>query len=183
MEKQALHKIIDCPLIETERLLLRLFEAADLDTAYIIFNDADVQKYLSAKNKRSREKMEVLLNKSVNYWQTRGFGMLCVADKTTNKMIGYCGFQTFDGTSNIEIGFGFLKDCWGKGIATEAAKACLKFAFENLSLEKIYAATVSENIASQKVLEKINMKYDEKTIHYEMDLLLFSISRSEFLLQ
>ena len=61
MEKQALHKIIDCPLIETERLTLRLFEAADLDTAYKLFNDADVQKFLSARNKRSREQMEVLI--------------------------------------------------------------------------------------------------------------------------
>ena len=114
MEKQALHKIIDCPLIETERLSLRLFRAADLDTAYKLFNNADVQKYLSARNKRSREQMEVLLNNSVNYWKTRGYGILCVADRTTNEMIGYCGFQCFDGTPDIEIGFGFLKEFWEK---------------------------------------------------------------------
>ena len=181
MEKQGLHKIIDCPLIETERLLLRLFEAADLDTAYKLFNDADVQKYLSIRNRRSRQQMEVLITKSINYWKTRGFGMLCVADKTTNEMIGYCGFQTFDGTPDIEIVFGYLKEYWGNGIATEAAIACLRFGFENLPFEKVYAATVPENKASQKVLEKIKMKYDEKTVHYEMNLLLFAITRSEFL--
>ena len=61
------------------------------------------------RNRRSREQMEVLLNNSVNHWKTRGFGMLCVADRTTDEMIGYCGFQTFDGTPEIEIVFGYLK--------------------------------------------------------------------------
>ena len=57
----------------------------------------------------------------------------------------------------------------------------MKFGFENLPFDKIYAATAPENKASQKVLEKIKMKYDEKTVHYDMNLLLYSISRSEFL--
>lgn len=181
MEKQATHKIIDCPLIETDRLLLRLFEAADLETAYKLFNDAEVQKYLSEKNRRTREGLKVLLNNSVKYWKTRGYAMLCVADKTTDEMIGYCGFQCFDGTSDIEIVFGYRKEFWGQGIATEAARACLRFGYENLPFDKIYAATVPENTASQKVLKKIRMKYDEKTVHYEMNLLLFSVTRNEFL--
>lgn len=182
MEKQASHKIIDRPRIETERLSLRLFEATDLNAAFILFNDADVQKYLSATNKRTREQLEVLMNNSINYWRTRGFGMLCVADKTTNEMFGYCGFQYFDKTPDIEIVFGYLKEYWGKGIATEAARACLKFGFEKLSFEKVFAATVPENTASRSVLEKINMKYDEITVHYNLNLLLFSITRNEFLL-
>ena len=181
MENHALKKICETPIIQTKRLVLRTFEAGDLDTAYILFNDAEVQKYLSKRNKRNRQQLEVLLEKSLNYWQTRGFGMFCVAEKLSGDMIGYCGFQYFDKTTDIEIVFGYLKEFWGQGFATEAARACLKFGFEKLEFERVLAATVPENTASRFVLEKLHMKCEENSVHYDMNLLSFSISREDFL--
>ena len=181
MNKQALKKICDDPAVQTERLVLRKFTAEDLDAAYILFNDDEVQKYLSQKNRRNREQLEVLLAKSINYWEKRGFGLFCVTEKNVGKMIGYCGFQYFDNTTDIEIIFGYLKEFWGKGFATEAAKGCLKFGFEKLEFEKVLAATVPENVASRVVLEKLHMKCEENSVHYDMNLLIFSISSADFL--
>ncbi|MDQ3130337.1 MAG: GNAT family N-acetyltransferase [Acidobacteriota bacterium] len=114
------------PIIETERLILRMFEADDFDAAYLLFSDTDVQKYLSPANRRTPEQMRVTLEKLATRWLERGFGIWCVCDKNSGGVIGYSGFQYFEKSSEVEILFGYLKEFWGNGYATEAARACLR---------------------------------------------------------
>jgi [ribosomal protein S5]-alanine N-acetyltransferase len=168
------------PVIETERLWLRMFEPDDLDTAFLLFNDTDVQKYLSPKNKRTREQLETIFEKSRKYWKERGFAIWCVARKDDGKMIGYCGFQYFDKTADVEIVFAFMKQQWGKGFAAESAAASLQYGFEKLLLDKIFAVTDPQNTASRHVLEKLGMNYREKHPHYEMNTVTYSISQETF---
>lgn len=168
------------PLIETERLLLRMFRAEDLDTVYHLFSDADVQKHLSVENKRTREQLKVTLKNLVSRWDERGFGVWCVTEKKTDEIVGYCGFQYFDDMPEVEIIFAFLKNFWGKGFATEAAKACLRYWFEELTSDEMFAATSPKNFASLRVLEKIGMSYVGQSAHYRMELVTYSTSRSKY---
>jgi ribosomal-protein-alanine N-acetyltransferase len=168
------------PVIETERLLLRMFRAEDLDAVYHLFSDADVQKYLSVENKRTREQLKVTLKNLVNRWDERGFGVWCVTEKKSAEVIGYCGFQYFENKPEVEIMFAFLKGFWGKGFATEAANASLRFWFEELTLEKMFAATSPGNTASRRVLDKIGMRFVEPSNHYRMELVTYSTSRNEY---
>lgn len=168
------------PLIETERLRLRMFEARDFDSAWRLFNDEQVQKYLAPENRRTREHLKITLRNAVEYWKQRGFGLWCVGEKKPDTMRGYCGFQYLDETPLIEIVFAFHKSAWGKGFATEAARAALRFGFEDLQLEKVSAATHLENTASRRVLEKIGMTFEKTTTHYGIETTTFSISRRNF---
>lgn len=177
MKSQAVEKQFGYPVIETDRLLLRMFDEKDLEAAYRLFNDSDVQKYLSPKNRRTREQLCVLLKNVVRYWSGKGFGLWCVTEKHIGEMIGYCGFQNFENTENVEIVFGYLKEHWGKGVATEALKACLDYGIETLSFEKIFAVTNPENIGSIRVLEKSGMSFLERDLHYEMETVIYSISK------
>ena len=180
METRILKEEPVYPIIETERLLLRMFRAEDLDAVYHLFSDADVQKYLSVDNKRTREQLKITLKNLVSRWDERGFGLWCVTEKETDDIIGYCGFQYFDNLPDVEMVFAFLKKTWGNGFATEAAKACLRFWFEELTLAEIVAAASPENIASLRVLEKIGMRYLEKSARYRMELTSYSISRNSY---
>lgn len=180
MKEQSLSILKNAPVVETERLFLRLFEDGDLDAAYNLFSDSEVQKYLSPKNRRTREQLKISLKKFAGHWAERGFGMLCVTKKEKDEMIGYCGFQYFDGTEDVEIMFAVRKEDWQKGFATEAAKECLKFGFEKLNFDKVYAATDPQNLASKAVIKKLGMNYDEITNHYEMKLAVFSVTREAF---
>jgi len=110
MESPSYITKFEFPTIETERLLLRMFEARDLDSAFRLFNDDDVQKYLSPENKRTRKRLKITLEKLRLRWEERGFGIWCVCEKPSKKMIGYCGFQYLDKTRNIEIVFAYLKE-------------------------------------------------------------------------
>ena len=168
------------PLIETERLRLRMFEARDLDSAWRLFNDPEVQKYLSPENRRTRQQLKIILRNSVEYWKHRGFALWCVEEKSRNSMCGYCGFQYLDTTSAVEIVFAFDKNFWGKGFATEAANAALKFGFEQLKLEKIFAATHPENTSSRRVLEKIGMVFEERATYYGIETATYSIANGNF---
>jgi ribosomal-protein-alanine N-acetyltransferase len=168
------------PTIGTERLLLRMFEERDLDSAFRLFNDNDVQKYLSPENKRTRKRLKVTFEKLRLRWEERGFGIWCVCEKSSRQMIGYCGFQYLDKTRTIEIVFAYLKEHWNKGFATEAANACLGFGFERLEIERIYAVIHPENTASQRVLKKIGMSFDRASEHYQMNLTTYTIAREEY---
>lgn len=180
MEVDVLRNSLNSPIIRTERLSLRLFEDKDLDDVYKLFTDPEIQKYLSPKNRRTREQLEVSLKKFANHWNERGFGILCVTKKESDEMLGYCGFQFFDETNEVEILFCTRREDWNKGFATEAAKGCIKYGFEILNFDKIYAATDPQNLASQIVLKKLGMHYDEVSEHYEMKLAVFSITREVF---
>ena len=95
-------------------------------------------------------------------------------------MIGYSGFQYLDNTPQLEVLFGFLKDYWGHGFATEAANACLRFGFEELRCSKVYAVTHPENRASRCILEKVGMAFDKKSEHYRIDSITYKVSRDEY---
>ena len=180
MESPSYITKFEFPTIETERLLLRMFEDRDLDSAFRLFNDKDVQKYLSPDNKRTHKQLQTTFERLRLRWEERGFGIWCVCEKTSQKMIGYCGFQYLDKTGNVEIVFAYLKEHWKKGFATEAANACLRFGFKKLKTEKIYAVIHPENTASHRVLKKIGMSFDRATGHYRMNLTAYTIARDEY---
>ena len=180
MESQTTDEQFHFPLIETERLTLRMLTADDLDAAYVLFNDGDVQKYLSPANRRTRQQLKVTLENLALRWKERGFGIWGVCENGNKKMIGYSGFQYLDKTPQVEILFGFLKEYWGNGFATEAANACLRFGFEEVRFKKVCAATHPENLASRCVLEKTGMTFDKKSEYYRMDSITFIVSCEEY---
>jgi ribosomal-protein-alanine N-acetyltransferase len=166
--------------LKTSAFILKRAKANDLDVAFVLFNDGDVQKYLSPANRRTREQLKVTLENFTLRWKERGFGIWCVCEKGSKKMIGYSGFQYLDKTPQVEILFGFLKDYWGRGFATEAANACLRFGFEEVQFEKVCAATHREDPASRWVFEKLGMAFDKKSEHYKIDSITFTVSRDEY---
>ena len=163
------------PEIETERLCLRAFTPDDLDELFTVFGDAEVMRYISGGKPRSREDTKKGLLSSLAGWQRRGFGLWAVVVKESKKMIGYCGLIFLDDTPEIEVAYGLARAYWGKGYATEAALASLRFGFDELKLKRIVAVVNPENIPSQRVLEKLGMTYMKMAHHYEADLMCYEM--------
>ncbi|HUQ34543.1 MAG TPA: GNAT family N-acetyltransferase [Pyrinomonadaceae bacterium] len=168
------------PEVETERLRLRAFTPEDLNDLHLIFGDPQVMKYISGGTPRSREETEIGMGRTIEGWQRRGFGFWAVTSKDDDKLIGYCGLILLENTTEIEVAYGFKRSQWGKGFATEAARACLRFGFEELKLERIVAVVNHGNVASQRVLEKLSMTYRREVHHYGADLMYYDISSADY---
>jgi len=167
-------------MIETPRLILRPFTSYDLDAFASMNADADVMRYIGDGNPQSRAQTQMRLNAILDHWSQHGFGLCAVVDKATREFAGFCGLQYLDNTSEIEIGYRLARKFWGIGVATEAAGASLRHAFEVLGLERIVAVVQPENVASQMVVQKIGLKYVKDARFYNSDVEYYAITRQEF---
>lgn len=143
-------------ILETERLILRTWALADAPELFEICRNARVMKYLGAgKPYETIEQAEEFLRWAEDYEQRNGFCRWAILLKENREIIGSCGFARPHGTEEIELGYLLDEKFWGKGFATEAAAACLRYGFEQLKFSEAIAITDLENTASHKVLEKI----------------------------
>ena len=114
-----------------------------------------------------------LINRINNSFDTNGFGLFAVEQLATNEFIGFTGFaqpsfETFF-TPCIEIGWRYNRKSWGRGFATEAAKACVRYAFEILGINKIVSFTSATNKKSENVMQRIGMHYITNFDHPKID--------------
>jgi ribosomal-protein-alanine N-acetyltransferase len=167
--------------IETSRLLLRTFTTDDLDDLSLIFGDPDVVRHVGSGMPVHREETEYALRGIIRHWKRHGFGRWAAVYKPTGKLIGYGGLRSFQGSP--ELVYLLAKPYWGIGLATEIAKASLKYGFEELQFERIIAMAKMANAASQRVLEKIGMTFDRTAIICEMEVVCYSLSRAVYLSQ
>lgn len=143
-------------ILETGRLILREWTLDDAQEMFEICRDAEVMRYIGAgKPYETLDEAEKFLHWAVAYQKENGFCRWAVVEKSSGKIIGSCGFAYTHGMPEPELGYLFGRDVWGKGFATEAAKASLDYGFEKLGFREIIAITDLENTASQRVLEKI----------------------------
>jgi ribosomal-protein-alanine N-acetyltransferase len=164
--------------IETERLLLRMFRPDDLDELATLFSDPDVVRYVGDGKPVSREESERALESIIKHWQTHGFGRWAVIDKQTQKFIGFGGLRSLFGTP--EVVYHFATAHWGKGFATELARAALRFGFEDRGFDRIVAITKPLNKASIHVMEKLGMQFEVNTSYYDIEVVQYQITRDQF---
>ena len=90
-------------------------------------------------------------------YQEFGYGRFAVELKETGEVIGFCGIKYLKEIDLPEVGYRYLKEYWGRGIGTEAARACVEFARQDLNINKLIALIIPENTASIRVAEKLGM--------------------------
>ena len=146
-------------VIETQRLLLREFTIDDAKLIYDLNSIPEVVQYTGdpiISLEKAREKLEKsILPQYVLY----NHGRWAVFVKDRVEFIGWCGLKTRPERNEIDLGYRFKPCSWGKGYATEAADACLKYGFETLKHDRIVGRAMPSNVGSLRVLEKIGMQY------------------------
>ena len=154
-------------ILETERLYLREMEQSDFESLCKILKDEETMyAYEGAFNDAE---VQEWLDRQISRYQKYGFGLQAVVLKETDEMIGQCGLtmQPWKEKELLEIGYLFQRLYWHKGYATEAAKACKKYAFEVLNADEVCSIIRDTNVASQKVAVRNSMIVtDSWTKHY-----------------
>ena len=154
-------------ILETQRLYLREMTLSDFDSLCKILQDEQTMyAYEGAfSDIQSRE----WLDKQLFRYQQWGFGLWAVVLKESDQMIGQCGLtmQPWKEKELLEVGYLFQRQYWHRGYATEAAKACIDYAFRVLNASEVYSMIRDINIASQKVALRNGMTLvDSWTKHY-----------------
>jgi RimJ/RimL family protein N-acetyltransferase len=144
---------MDGPVLETERLSLRPPALEDFDAWAAFAADEEVMRTLGGVQPRPvawRGLMGV-----AGSWALQGFGMFSVFERGSGRWLGRVGPLWQVGWPGYEIGWGLVRDAWGKGIATEAASACMDFAVDKLGWTEIVHCIESNNAASQNVAKRL----------------------------
>ncbi len=146
--------------METDRLLLRRWTSSDLKPFVDMSADPEVMKYFP--NLLTPEESRAFVERLEEKFERQGFGFWAAELKATQSFVGFVGLNTpdfeADFTPCVEIGWRLAKEYWGFGYATEAASACLNFAFTKAQLPEILSWTTRENYPSRKVMERIGMQ-------------------------
>ena len=137
-------------------------------------------RYIGDGKPQSREQTVIRLNAVLDHWKQHGFGLFTAVEKTSGDFVGFCGLKYLDTSSEIEVGYRLAKKFWRRGLATEAARASLRYGFETLGLDRIVAVVQPENGASCRVIEKIGLRYEKDARFYDTDVKYFAITREEY---
>ncbi|TGE14083.1 GNAT family N-acetyltransferase [Hymenobacter elongatus] len=151
---------------ETERLLLREILPTDADGLFALNSDPEVLRYLGAEPIRTIEESRAQVDFIRQQYLANGIGRWAVVEKQTNAFIGWSGLKLVAGPTNghsnyHDLGYRFVRQYWGRGYATEAAHAALRYGFDTLRLPAIYAVADVENTASNQVLQKVGLQFIE----------------------
>ena len=168
--------------LETKRLYLRELTEDDYEPLYAVLADSDIMKHYPYTFDEKR--VRGWIAKNIERYRVFGFGLWAVVLKETGEMIGDCGvtMQNIDGFIKPEIGYHIRKDFQRRGFATEAAKACRDWVFENTPFGVVYSYMKKDNAPSSAVARAIGMrKVDEYTDDEGEITEVYAISRKDWL--
>lgn len=164
-------------IIETERLLLRLFEPGEGHLIYTLNEDPEVTRYTGDPVRDIEHANEVLEQVILPQYALYNHGRWAVHTKPGLEFIGWCGLKYRPERDEIDLGYRFIKSAWGNGYATEAAYASIKYGFEKLGIRRIVGRAMPDNLASIKVLEKCGMKFVGEEIVDEHPAMTYEVER------
>lgn len=141
-----------------------------------IHTDPDVTRFTTRTHLTRMEAWRHLAM-LLGHWVLRGYGMWGVEELETGRLVGRVGFHNPDGWPAFELGWTIGKNWWGKGYATEAAKACLDHAFNHMGREHVISLIDPENLSSIRVAERIGEKLEGEADVAGHNLLIYGISR------
>lgn len=149
------------PVIETERLILRKMKADDASDMYEYARDPEVTRFLTwnphPDARYTRDYLEYLGSR----YRVGDFFDWAITLRENGKMIGTCGFTSFDFANNAgEVGYVLNPQYRGQGLVPEALRAVMNFGFDTLKLHRTEAKFIEGNDASLRVMEKVGMKFE-----------------------
>ena len=166
--------------IETERLLLRPAAPDDARELHELLSDPATFEYINSGPLASIADTRREIDRRVAQQEEHGFSLWVVVEKASERVVGECGLQLLEHTGpDVELGYTLIPRVRGRGLATEAGRACLIAGFDDLGLERIVAVADPANVASRRVMKKLGMTMMGLGHHYGGPSVLYAITKAE----
>ncbi len=148
-------------ILETDRLLLRLFTVADAPFVLDLLNQPSFIENIGDRGIRDLPAaVKYTEERIIESYQRLGFGMYAVVHREKEEVIGMCGLVKRNSLPDIDIGFAFLPQHWSQGFALESAAAVTRYAFDSLGVKRLLGITNSNNRGSINVLLRIGLDFE-----------------------
>jgi RimJ/RimL family protein N-acetyltransferase len=166
--------------LETDRLILRMLRESDLDAYAEMHADPEVMRYIGDGRPLARPLAWRNLAMMVGHWSLRGYGLWAAEERSSGALVGRIGFWNPEGWPGFEIGWMLRRSCWGRGYATEGARAALRYAFTGLRQGHVLSLIHPENAASIRVAQRLGERPVGSTEVNGNPALVFRITRQEW---
>lgn len=163
-------------LATSDRLYLREFNGADIDSFYQLMSCPQVMKY-SITGPMSRVLCQETLQKIIAGYKAKGFDKWAVCERESDKFVGCCGVMEIlvDNKGEHEIGYRLLRQEWGKGYGTEAASLVKNFATHLIQTDSFISIIEPDNKASIRVAEKNMMTFEKNTVLWDIPVRIYRV--------
>ena len=164
---------------ETSRLFFRKIKPSDFNDWLEFHKDPEASRYWIYEKEDAETACRKWYEKQFSRYENNLGGMNALIEKKSNALTGHCGLlvQEVDGIKELEIAYSLLPKFWNRGFATEAARKCRDFAFENFLADSLISIISLANIPSKNVALKMGMTIDKATIYYGNKVEIFRIRR------
>lgn len=147
--------------METRHLLLRRFTLDDAEAFLPLISLPEIIRYTGdTPVSMLEEAREALRTRALSDYAVHGYGRLAVIEKASGRLVGFSGLKYVAELSEVDIGYRFLRDTWGKGYATESARAVVAHGAREHGIKRIVGTVHPENLASGRVLEKLGLRFE-----------------------
>lgn len=176
------------PVLKTDRLTLRKLKMGDADDLYECSSDPEVSKFMPWETHISLKNSEEYIEMAIEHYLTGQLAPWGITLTESDKLIGTIEFvKWLPNHYRAEISFVLSKYFWGNGYILEATKRVIRFGFENMDLQKIEGLSMIENVQSQRVLQKLGMRFEGVLRNHWWikdqfrDIVQYSILKKEFM--
>jgi ribosomal-protein-alanine N-acetyltransferase len=150
---------------------------ADLGALHELYADPGAMRYAGGATS-SVDESEGRLRRLIEHHERHGFSLWAIVERESGNVVGDAGLVLYEFRGpEIELAYRLKTPAWGRGYATEAASAWVVYGFDELALRRIVAVTNAENVASQRVLEKVGMRFERMTTYRGTPVRLYAIER------
>jgi ribosomal-protein-alanine N-acetyltransferase len=151
-------------ILETERLSLREITEDDLDDLLEIWGDPETMRFFPRT--LDSQAMREWIERNQRRYELYGHGLWATTMRSEQKLVGDCGLviQEVDGIEELEVGYHFNRKYWGRGFATEAARACMDYTFERLGRRRVISMIRPENSPSRRVAERNGLRIEKEIL-------------------
>lgn len=164
-------------VIYTDRLLIRNFTPDDVNAYFQLLLSMEKDKTIAQEI--SIADANAYLNTRMHDYSVYGFGRMACFERISSRLIGFSGLRYLNDIQEIDLGYTFLSDYWGKGFATESAQAILDYGHKRLGINRIIGLVSPENQASRNVLLKVGFSFERAVLIDDMFFDLYSIFRKK----
>jgi ribosomal-protein-alanine N-acetyltransferase len=157
------------PTLSTPRLALRALRQSDLDDLYAYASDPEIDRFTPWTHYESVAEARADLDEFLAEYENGGMGAWGIEHRAEQRLIGIINFsRPHPRNRRVEMGYTIARTHWGQGLATEAARALVRFGLEQMHLARIEAVCLPEHAASARVLQKIGMEYEGLLRNYQI---------------